>query len=129
MKLNHDCVRDVLLYLEDNLFLGKKIKFDFKTDIALNSKYSNDDLVYTSLKLLEADFINAKTYNSVQSYGPVVIEITSITYNGHLFLDNIRDNNVWNKAKNITKSLTSVSISLLSNIASTILTTIISKNL
>jgi hypothetical protein len=91
MKLNHDCVRDVLLYLEDNLNLGQKIKFDLNTDIALTSKYSKEDIIYSSLKLLEAGFINAKACDTVQPYGPVVIEIASITYNGHLFLDSIRN--------------------------------------
>ena len=91
MKLNHECFRDVLLYLENKLNLGQKIKFDFKTDIALTSKYSKEDIIYSSLKLLEAGFINAKAYNSVQPYGPIVIEIDSITYNGHLFLDSIRN--------------------------------------
>ena len=70
MKLNHECFRDVLLYLEYKLNLGQKIKFDFKTDIALTSKYSKEDIIYSSLKLLEAGFINAKAYNSVQPYGP-----------------------------------------------------------
>ena len=91
MKLNHDCVRDVLLYLEDNLDLGLKIKFSSTTNNELNSKYSNTDIFYTSLKLLEAGFINAKAYDTVQPSGPIVIEIASITYNGHLFLDSIRN--------------------------------------
>nr|DAN83882.1 MAG TPA: protein of unknown function DUF2513 [Caudoviricetes sp.] len=91
MKLNHECFRDVLLYLEDNLNLGQKIKFDLNTDIALTSKYSKEDIIYSSLKLLEADFISAKVYNTIQQYGTIVIEISSITYNGHLFLDSIRN--------------------------------------
>ena len=49
MKFNQECVRDILLYLEENLLLGQKIKFNSETDNELNSKYSNDDIVYNSL--------------------------------------------------------------------------------
>lgn len=129
MKFNQECVRDILLYLEENLLLGQKIKFNSETDNELNSKYSNDDIVYNSLKLLEAGFISGISHLSTQSYGPVVVEINSVTYQGHLFLDNIRDNNVWNKAKNIAKPFTSMSLTLLSDIASKVITTLISGSL
>lgn len=129
MKFNQECVRDILLYLEENLLLGQKIKFNSETDNELNSKYSNDDIVYNSLKLLEAGFISGSSHLSTQSYGPVVVEINSVTYQGHLFLDNIRDNNVWNKAKNIAKPFTSMSLTLLSDIASKVITTLISGSL
>lgn len=129
MKLNYDCVRDVLLYLEENLLLGQKIQFNSETNNELNSKYSNDDIVYNSLKLLDAGFIDGKSYSSTQSYGPVVVEINSVTYQGHLFLDNIRDNNVWNKTKNIAKPFASMSLTLLSDIASKVINNLIFGNL
>lgn len=116
MKLNHDCVRDVLLYLEDNLSYGN---FVHSSDLKIKS-YSHEEILYCIDKLFEAGFLNCDRQTDLSSVFPWFL-IKSISYDGHSFLDNIRDNNVWRKTKNITKSFTSTSINLLSNIASQVI--------
>ncbi|WP_423738704.1 DUF2513 domain-containing protein [Clostridium niameyense] len=44
-----------------------------------------------------------------------------ITWDGHEFLDNIRDNDIWNKTKNTISKINGVSIPIISDIAKSIL--------
>ena len=48
MKLNYDCIRDVLLYLEENLELNNSIYSEH-----INLNYSPEDIQYSVLKLEE----------------------------------------------------------------------------
>jgi len=109
MKLNHDCVRNMLLYLEDNLY-DKPLKI---RSIASNFEkdYTLDEIVYTFQKLQEAQFITT-TYESECSKHS---HIKSITWKGHNFLDNLRDPVVLKKAKNILSSVKSFSVEVLSS--------------
>ena len=55
MKLEHDCIRDLLLYLEDNLKYNEKININ---SLKLDS-YSKETLMYTADRLIEAKYLNA----------------------------------------------------------------------
>jgi len=57
------------------------------------------------------------------------VRISSITYQGHQFLDNIRDDNVYTKTKSILSTFKSVSIEIFSETASKVITSLISKQL
>lgn len=122
MRLNQDCVRDILLYFE--YYLTNTKTFIFEPDLYTNHQYlmnySNDDFLYTCLKLKEAGFINCKTTNFVGNPIPR-LSISSITWNGHKFLDNIRDDTIWAKTKNILNPLKSISIDLISETASKVI--------
>ena len=120
MKLLHDCVRDVLLTLEDKLGVFGGLG-DNQLDLP---KYSSDDIKYTILKLNEAGYITCSKSDLVGN-----IYIKSITYQGHLFLDNIRDNNVWKKTKSIASKFSSTSLTIISSIASQVIAELISKQL
>lgn len=112
MKLIHDCVRDVMLYLEDNL----------KLDDCINScqinlpNYSRDDIDYTILKLDEAGFLETSKRDLMGN-----IPIMSITYNGHLFLDNIRDDGIWKETKSKISKFASTSLPIIQQVAAAIL--------
>lgn len=56
MKLNQDCIRDILLYLESNLKLDKYMMH--KELINNLTDYSKEDIEYSLLKLDEADFVD-----------------------------------------------------------------------
>lgn len=124
MKLNQDCVRDLLLYLENTLTYENTITINY---LSLK-KYSKLDLVYTADKLLEANFINCIKSSYADESGPIIIA-KSITYSGHQFLDNIRDNKVFEKTKSILSSLESVSIKVFSETASKVITNMINQQL
>ena len=93
MKLNHDCVRDVLLYLEDNLSYGN---FIHSSDLKIKS-YSHEEILYCIDKLLEAGFLNCDRAEDWSSVCPWFL-IKSISYDVH-----------------------STSLNLLSNIASQVI--------
>ena len=122
MKLNHECVRDLLLYLEDNLNLDEVI--DVRS-ISLK-KHNEDDVRYSALKLYEIGFLDAEI---MVADGETEVFISSSTWEGQKFLDNVRATIVWQKAKSIAGTLVSVSIGMMENIASQVLTNIISKQL
>jgi len=130
LRLNQDCVRDSLLYFE--YYLTNTNVFILDPNTYTNKQYlegySNSDFLYTCLKLKEAGFINCKvTYYSGISIPK--LSISSITWNGHKFLDNVRDISIWNKTKNILNPLKSISIDLISETASKVIIHYIDKQL
>lgn len=69
MRLNHDCVRDVLLFIEQEHRPGRFISLQqFLSADVLSDHYSADDIKYTLLQLLDAGFIqDLRTLNSIPS--------------------------------------------------------------
>ena len=123
MKLNHDCVRELMLYLEENLECSSVLSIH-KIDIP---KYQFEEILYTAKKLKEAGYIRSKT--TVGGIDNVRMYITEITWDGHKFLDTIRDDQVWSHTKSILSKVSSASISFVSNIASQVLANLIQQQL
>ncbi|MFS8541588.1 MAG: DUF2513 domain-containing protein [Tissierellales bacterium] len=120
MKLNHECVRDLMLYIEENLEYGYLIKVN---DVKIKD-YSQDEIIYAADKLLEAGYLDGQKIVTLSDKIPE-ITITSITWNGHQFLDNIRDNKVWEHTKSILSKFSSVSINIISNVAAQVISNLI----
>ena len=127
MKLNHDCVRDVLLFVEEeqhpgiflhlNDFISIQDK-DTSTKKRL-SMYDAETIKYTLMKLHETDYL--KDNLSIISGRLVEYSTGALTWEGHKFLDTIRDQKIWKTTKEVASHLESVSITLISNIASNVL--------
>lgn len=114
MKLNHECVRDILLTLE-SLPENECIVSEDHGEYEKIRKYERSDFIYTVQKLMEANFINVK---SLSSLGGNSYSVNSLTWDGHQFLDNIRDNNVWSETKNkVGTAVGSASLSILAEVA------------
>ncbi len=103
MKLNYDCIREVLLALErlstmqDNLMFEPLILDDFTTAI---SKYSDKDILYSLQKLNEVGYILATDNNDIDKpFDKKKFIIYDISYSGHEYLANIRDNKIWKQIK------------------------------
>lgn len=125
MKLNHNCVRDLLLYIEDNLEYGYYLNVN-KTKI---KKYSQHEILYSADKLLEAGYITGDKNILLDGKGIPRIKINSITWSGHQFLDNIRDNKVWENTKGILSKFSSVSIGVISNVASQVISNMVKSQM
>ena len=118
MKLNHDCVRHMLLTIEekpsqDPIFLNQL------REQPLLKGYSDDEIIYTASKLKEAQYLTvafSRGDNRILN-----VAISEITWEGHLFLDNIRDNQVWKSTKEITGKVSSVSLPILADVAKTVI--------
>ena len=123
MRLNQDCIRTLLLYIEENL--------PYRGSLIINqldlSPYSKEELLYTADKLIEAGYLNSRFAWNMQTSHMIVVE--SLSYNGHKFLDTIRDDAVWSKTKNILSCFKSVSIEVISETASKVITNLINQQL
>ena len=123
MKLDHECIRDLLLYLENNLNYGGQININ---NLKIES-YNKETLMYTADKLIEAEYLNAKIcWNYTE---PHIIMVESISFKGHQFLDNIRDDSVWKDTKNVLSKFKSTSINFVADVSSQIIANLISKQL
>ncbi|MGW7932141.1 DUF2513 domain-containing protein [Staphylococcus xylosus] len=108
MELKHDLLRNIMLDIESS---NEPEMFEANT---LFPKYGKTDVLYTLTKLMEAQYINSEPVyyeGRIQDY-----RCMDLTFSGHEFLDNIRDEKVWAEVKKTTKQLSSVSVSILSKI-------------
>ncbi|WP_414150032.1 DUF2513 domain-containing protein [Acetobacterium malicum] len=60
--------------------------------------YETTDIIYTVAKLTEANYIKTSQISYSAETIPT-FHIQSLTWCGHELLDNIRDDNVWEKTK------------------------------
>lgn len=109
MKLNPDCVRDTLLYLEENLTYvdNNDYGLEYKTivpetiasELHKKHNYNKDDVNYSVEKLLEIGFITASTQSRGNNNSLIYAPISDITWAGHQFLNTIRSKTVWEATK------------------------------
>lgn len=123
MKINYDCMRDILIFLEDNLLYDDELSpnlislENLKSTQELN--YSLQDIAYSSLMLNEAGLINAHISNADDRI--IDIYYLSLTYEGHQYLDKIRSDKVWTKTKGTLSKIGATSIDIITKVASNII--------
>lgn len=118
MKLNSTCVRDILLVLEDKPF---GIRYSLPALCEQLPTYSEEELYYTCLKLSEGNYIKISDAGFTKQNLIRISTIDDLTFSGHQFLENIRDQSVWSKTLNIAKSVGSFSLKTLYDIAAEII--------
>lgn len=114
MRLNPDCMRDVLLVAEDHVPLNGSLSMG--NLLSLLPSYSKDELTYTCLKLNEGNLLNVLKMNSDNATS--VANISDITYEGHQFLENIRNQSTWETVKQKLSLLGSSSVPVIVSVAS-----------
>lgn len=118
MKRDMDLIRKILLKIEESNGMF------FVQGDPDNEDYERH--CYHIELLKEAGFLKA---NITKADGGIYYScsVTRLTWEGHEFLDNIRDNKVWEEVKNkISKASESVSLSIISNIANTVIMSMLS---
>lgn len=125
MELNKDCVRDVLLSCEELLKMDEDGYMNSLSHEELGQALSNykiEDIIYTVVKLEEAGFLDVKV---TRAFGNIIVDMTikDITFNGHEFLNDIRDDDNWKKVKEIAKSVGAFSINMIAQIAVAVIQT------
>lgn len=113
MILDRDCVRDLLLTIESDGFNNTLFLEKICEDSRMKS-YSNETVTYAIQKLKEANYINASIL--IADGAPYLVSVSSLTWEGHNFLDNVRDPSIWEKVKSKSSKLTSVSLPLLAEL-------------
>ena len=92
MRLNPDCVRDILLSAEEMADGKKLIAWDCSVQFR---KYSADVFRYHVLQCQRYDyFVDGGFVGSTD-----IFHFSDISPKAHDFLANIRDNSMWNKVK------------------------------
>lgn len=135
MRLNLDCVRQLLLCVEDNTGLREYCYFidsgleECQINIGespipppdyqdkLLKKFDNDELVYHINYCVDAGLLS-----TITPLGSYRIGIADLTPKGHDFLENIRDNSVWSGVKDIATKVGSKSLESVIQIAYDVIT-------
>ena len=89
MKRDMDLIRKLLFAIEEN-------PREFMVD-----GYDSDIIKYHVLLLMEADYIDGRISNTLghSSVAPQNVFVNRLTWNGHEFIDNIRQEEIWNTIK------------------------------
>lgn len=141
MKLNLNCIRDIMLCIEDNTGLRQSCYFidtglneamEFVGDtkqpmgyqLELLEKYSNDELIYHLQYCIKADLLTVSDLSD--SY---MILIDDLTPKGHDFLAHIRPETVWEKIKGIAEPIGALTVTHLTEIATNVVITGIKSTL
>lgn len=124
MQLNPDCIRDLLIVIEDNTNYKIGVTYPSEHFSHLLNKYSDMMLRYHLIQLSKANRIEPIKIDDLER-----LTITDLTPMGHEFLANIRSDTVWNKTKPILKILGTHSISIINQVAGNVLTYLINTHL
>lgn len=127
MRLNQDCVRSVMLFIEDKNEFGSFLDLDNFLSAKELTEYKPEEIKYVLAKLSETNYL----HDRIEWVNNEIVEYSTgaLTWEGHKFLDTIRDNKVWSKTKKITNKFASVSISMVENIASQVITNLITEQM
>lgn len=110
VKRDMDYVRELLLQIEnDSRFDGTRWFTLTETD-EFNSDHTTEELSYHLAMLIEAGFVRGQL-------GCGSPAISKLTWQGHEFLDDIRDVGIWSKTKERISGLASVSLGVIAEIA------------
>lgn len=126
MKYDLDCVRDILFTVE-SMEYGKEIKI--ADLIKALPKYTEEELSYNCFKLLEAGFISCLTTQYLDPPGIIIVCIKDITFRGHDFLGNVRDNTVWRKTKAAAGKFGQITLHMIGSIAKEIILATIGESI
>lgn len=98
MKLNHDCVRDLLLEIEEKHIVDQLIHLsDFETFQVVKT-YGLNECLYALQKLRENSLVIFHKSQDPQGYY-LEFWIGGLAWDGHSYLDNIRSSSRWKKMK------------------------------
>lgn len=122
MRLNPDCIRDLLIAIEDKSTFTSCFTYSVAANISTLNEYSHEEVLYHANQANMSGFIIGFQPYDAGNY----FTVSDLTPKGHEFLANIRSDTNWNKVKEISRKVGSSSLNALSQIASNVITNIIS---
>lgn len=126
MKLNHDCIRDILFSIEDLSEPNSLITSEQLSQTIFLNKYPYEDVLYHLQQLIWDNYIMVPTkYKDLE--GSFVIK--DLSPKGHEFISNIRKDTNWNKVKSISKDVGCETLSSIKTIAENVISTAITKSM
>lgn len=124
MKLNPDCVRDLLLVIEDTCDSNNSFDYYSNQENKILSKYTPNELYYHFRQADLSGLLHQPNYDMSKNFYTM-----DLSPNGHEFLSNIRQDNNWNKTKGIAKEVGSFSLDALKSISTGVVTNLINQHL
>lgn len=127
MKLNPECIRDILFSIEElsgpNSLITSKQLANTKF---LENKYSEDEILYHIKQLDWSGYI--KTPNKNKTLDGIYF-INDLSPIGHEFISEIRNDTNWNKVKTISKEVGSETLTSIKSIAEGVISSTIKASL
>lgn len=124
MKMNEDCIRDILKYLVENLAITIKDKKGGFNDISLlavmnkfDDKYSREDVWYSVYNLSQDRFIDTNDVRKHSLDGFAFVEIYNVTHRGHQFYESIQPDTIWSKTKSVVSKVGVHTLSFIEDVA------------
>ena len=128
MKLNMDCVRDILLEVEGKSGFRKFVDFPDDFCSELRTKYSDDVIRYHIDQCYECGLL--KPLQPGEEWDRVGnTTIQDLSASGHRYIGNIRSDNVWKKTKEVASSIGTFTIQVIGDIAASVISDLIGKKL
>lgn len=124
MRLNPDCIRDILLYIEENTTYNGYLEFPISVnsfEIDFFKNYSPDVVIYHFHLCQDYGYIKTNRGSNLYKF------VERLTPLGHEFLENIRLDTTWNKTKDTAKKLGVSSLNGLKDIAVQVISNVISN--
>ena len=113
MRRDMDLIRDVLIAVSDNPKCDGIYSnfFNSAEEFGIPNR-STEEVAYHVLLLMQSGYLSG---NIEESFA--IPSIKGLTFAGHEFLDDIRDQEIWNKTKERAKGIASVGLSFIWEIA------------
>lgn len=116
MKLNRECVRQILLVIETDIDYDSFMNKSTLINHPKLQAFSSEEILYAILRLDEAGFIKCN-YDSAENETIYFLFLQGLTWSGHEFLDSIRDDKIWSFIKSTISKTCEVSLSVLCQFA------------
>lgn len=97
MKINPDCIKVIMLYLESNLVPGKSLSASDLMNSGLISSFSREDVDYSLIQLYKENMISCNIKKDI--VGGLRIKVKDIEPKGHMFCSQLKKPDIWNKIK------------------------------
>lgn len=122
LKLNPDCVRNILLTVEEIADCSTIVRFKHgnMSQYEKLSEFAEDEVFYHIEQCNLSGFFVQASKNIIGDY-----TIIDLSPKGHEFIANIRKDNVWGGVKTVSKKIGATSLSALTQIASNVITELI----
>lgn len=117
MRVNPDCARLIMLYLEENLTYSGSISSLALAEKTIFTSFKRDDVFYAVKQLYKEDYIECIEKKTIQNGN--IYYIFDVQPKGHRFCELIRNEDEWNNTKPKFKDLSTFEsiTAILSNVA------------
>jgi hypothetical protein len=120
MRLNPDCIRDILLVVEKHATYSNDVEQDIVFR-KLEDTYNHEEILY-HIRQCEASGLFLKVQHFFGGFS-----IIDLSPAGHQFINDIRQDTNWNKIKEIAKNVGSTSLDVLKEISVQVISNLISN--